>query len=261
MSELTKIDFSELQALVIDSLGSIRNEIIEMLKTHELTKIHQINNSQEALELFNEHTPEIVVMNQEFINLAKEIKVADETVARIIYSQTVIIQNSDGNHTLKEQFKNSFHEYIKKSFHEATLRKNNLLGVNTSNKKYTILIVEDDSITQMILQQSLSDANYEIIGVAGNEENALKLYQSKKPDIVLLDMVMEHKDSGLRILQQIGTLENNKIPGAVIMMTSQAESELIVKAFNLGADQYILKSSSEGRVLTGIKNAIAKKKI
>ena len=45
------------------------------------------------------------------------------------------------------------------------------------------------------------------------------------------------------------------------MMTSQAESELIVKAFNLGADQYILKSSSEGRVLTGIKNAIAKKKI
>ena len=259
MSSLVEYNVENLQALIVDGLGTIRHEIETLLKEHGIANCHQASNVLDANALFDEFTPEIVILNQDFIEVTKKIKSADETVARIIYSDKVVIKNKENQSVLHPKFKDEFVRYLEKSFYDAKLRANNLSGVNKENKKYRVLIVDDDSLVQLMIQDGLINAGYDVVAIVNNEERAFEEYISKKPDIVLLDMFMEHEDSGLRILERISEHENQKIPSAVVMMTSQAESHLIMKAFNLGADEYILKSSSEGRVLTGIKRAIQKK--
>jgi len=70
---------------------------------------------------------------------------------------------------------------------------------------------------------------------AGNGRDATELLKRKTPGIVILNKEFPP------MMQ--------RIPSAVVMMTSQAESEMIVSAMRPGADEYILKNAREGRVL------------
>ena len=102
----------------------------------------------------------------------------------------------------------------------------------------TILLVEDDPFLIDIYATKLKEAGFEI-SVAEDGEEALMKIQEKKPDLVLLDIILPHTD-GWEILEKI---KEQKLKGfKVVVLSNLGEKEDIEKGMRLGADKYLVKA-------------------
>ena len=68
--------------------------------------------------------------------------------------------------------------------------------------KTKILIVDDSSIIRKIIQKSIVQDDLEIVGIAGDGLEALRLFKEKSPDLVTLDITMPEMD-GLSVLDEM----------------------------------------------------------
>lgn len=105
-----------------------------------------------------------------------------------------------------------------------------------------IIIIDDDNLVSISLKTIL-EASGEVtvldIGNSGNE--AIKLYNKYKPDIILMDIRM----NGMTGLEA-GEIILNQCPDAKILyLTTFADDEYIVKALKIGTKGYILKQNFE----------------
>ena len=106
-----------------------------------------------------------------------------------------------------------------------------------ANKK--ILIVEDEETLQKALSQYLQEEGFDILS-AMDGEKGIELAKLKKPDLVLLDIILPKKD-GFQVLEEIKKNESTKsIP--VILLTNLESMDDIQKAFDKGATTYLVKS-------------------
>jgi DNA-binding response OmpR family regulator len=102
-----------------------------------------------------------------------------------------------------------------------------------------ILLVEDDMVLAKVLYEELSDADFEVFQ-AYDGEVGLQLALEKKPDMVLLDVLLPKKN-GFEVLEAMKkSPEASQIP--VIMLTMLGSDEDIKKGLQLGASDYIVKS-------------------
>jgi DNA-binding response OmpR family regulator len=103
-----------------------------------------------------------------------------------------------------------------------------------------ILIIEDESALQKTLGEILSQQGYEVLS-ALNGEVGLKLAQSKKPDLILLDLILP-KIHGFDVLKKIkDNPETKEIP--VIVLTNLESIKDIKTALELGATTYLVKAN------------------
>lgn len=91
----------------------------------------------------------------------------------------------------------------------------------------------------------------EHVGSAYSAEECKTVCAEKKPDIILLDIQMNTENEGLLL---IPTLKQISPSTKIIMLTSHTDDELVFKAFSLGANNYISKSSPTEDIYTAIKN-------
>jgi len=106
----------------------------------------------------------------------------------------------------------------------------------TRNK---ILLVEDDAVLTKVLYEELTEADFEVLQ-AYDGDTGLKLALEKKPDLVLLDVLLPKKN-GFEVLEAMkSSPEANRIP--VIILTMLGSDEDIKKGLRLGANDYIVKS-------------------
>lgn len=102
-----------------------------------------------------------------------------------------------------------------------------------------ILFIEDEAALQKTFGDILSRAGYEVIP-ALDGEIGLSLAEEKKPDLILLDLILP-KYHGLEVLEQLKGKEGTKeIP--VIILTNLEGMEEIEKAIELGAKGYLVKA-------------------
>ena len=102
-----------------------------------------------------------------------------------------------------------------------------------------ILLVEDDMVLAKVLYEELSDADFEVFQ-AYDGEVGLQLALGKKPNLVLLDVLLPKKN-GFEVLEAIRkSPEASQTP--VIMLTMLGSDEDIKKGLQLGANDYIVKS-------------------
>ena len=107
------------------------------------------------------------------------------------------------------------------------------------NKKTKVLIIEDDAYIMEMYKIKFEFSDFEVIS-ANDGAMGLKILEKKKPDIILLDIIMPKKD-GFSVLKEIKSnpaLE--KIP--VILLTNLGQRENIEKGLELGAASYIIKA-------------------
>jgi len=118
----------------------------------------------------------------------------------------------------------------------------------------TILIIEDESALQKTLGETLSQEGYEVLS-ALNGQDGLQLAQSKKPDLVLLDLILP-KLHGFDVLKRMkGDPKTKAIP--VIVLTNLEGIEDIEKALELGATTYLVKANySLNELTTKIKQVL-----
>lgn len=106
-----------------------------------------------------------------------------------------------------------------------------------------VVVVDDDQLVAISLKTILESDSQVSVAATGNDgKDAVALYESEHPDVLLLDIQMKEM-SGLEAAEQI--LE--KDPAAkILFLTTFSDDEYIIKALNLGAKGYILKQDFEG---------------
>ncbi len=115
----------------------------------------------------------------------------------------------------------------------------------------SILIVDDEAAILTSLRSILEDEGYDV-SVAGSGAEALKMYTTDPPDLMMLDIWMPELD-GLETLRRVKEF----VPTAqVIMMSGHGSIETAVRAIKLGAYDYIEKPLSLENVTLRVKHAL-----
>ena len=101
-----------------------------------------------------------------------------------------------------------------------------------------ILVAEDDPVTRRFVVSLLTERGYEVL-VAEDGEHAIATATTAQPDLIVSDLVMPYRD-GYEVLRAIRTDERLKnIP--VLILSMRDHEEDIVRGFEQGADEYIVK--------------------
>lgn len=116
-------------------------------------------------------------------------------------------------------------------------------------KKMNILIADDESIIRMGLRRILEEAGHTVYS-AENGVTALKLAESCKPDLLILDIKMPEMD-GLEVAREV--LNRTQVP--IIFLTAYGEQELIERAARLAVMGYLVKPIKEAELLAMIEVA------
>ena len=117
----------------------------------------------------------------------------------------------------------------------------------------TITIVEDEEDIREILEYCLSREGFEV-EAAADGASGLKLIQSKRPDLVLLDLMLPDID-GLEICRQLkANEETSQI--SIIMVSAKGEESDIVLGLGLGADDYIPKPFSSKELVARVRSVL-----
>ena len=116
--------------------------------------------------------------------------------------------------------------------------------------KNTIYAVEDDEGIQELYQGALEE-NY-FIRIFPDAQSFLRAFEDKKPDLVLLDIMLPDMD-GYSVLDRIRETDD-RIP--VIVVSAKSDELSLVKGLNKGADDYITKPFSILELLARIKTSL-----
>ena len=106
-------------------------------------------------------------------------------------------------------------------------------------KAYQVLFLEDEPTIREVLTEYMTLSGYEVTGLERGEE-AIEALKTKQFDIAILDIMVPGID-GFGVLQYIKDQEVNI---ATIMLTALEDEKTQVKAFNLYADDYVIKPVS-----------------
>jgi len=109
----------------------------------------------------------------------------------------------------------------------------------------TVLIVDDAYFMRLMLRDILSKAGFEVVGEAGDGEEALRKYIDLKPDMVTMDVVMPVMD-GISAARNILAADAE---AKIIMCSALGQQTLVFEAINAGAKDYIVKPYSPERVV------------
>ena len=115
-----------------------------------------------------------------------------------------------------------------------------------------VLIADDLKFIKLVLRELVEKAGFRVVGEASNGEEAVELYQEKRPDVVLMDITMPKMD-GLAALKQILKFDPQ---AKIIMCSALGQQSLIVQALQLGAKDFIVKPFRDERVVAAIKKIL-----
>ena len=121
-------------------------------------------------------------------------------------------------------------------------------------EKKSILIVEDEQISAIDLKDTLLSLGYRVTGIASSGERAIEMVEKEVPDLILMDIRLSGRISGIQAAEQI--LSRHSIP--VIYATAHADRELIDQAKRTRPYGYIIKPYDERSIRTDIEIALYK---
>lgn len=102
-----------------------------------------------------------------------------------------------------------------------------------------ILLIEDDPFLIDIYQTKLKEKNFEVF-LAENGKEVFDILKEKKPDLILLDIVLPYID-GWEVLKKIKNDPKFK-DIKVIIMSNLSQKQEIEKGLKLGAEKYLIKA-------------------
>jgi DNA-binding NarL/FixJ family response regulator len=118
--------------------------------------------------------------------------------------------------------------------------------------KTRIVLVDDHAIVRLGLTALLNDQpDMEVVGEAGTAAEAIKAVEKLQPDVVLMDIRLPG-EGGIEATRQV-TAQFPK--SKVVILTSFADDELVMRAINAGAVGYVLKQVGTADLLRAIQAA------
>lgn len=112
-----------------------------------------------------------------------------------------------------------------------------------------IVLAEDNSILLLLLKFQLEKEGYKLL-IAVNGKEAVDLIETHNPDLILTDIMMPFI-SGLEVISHVRNKLNLKTP--IIVFSSAGQEEMVLKAFDLGATDFMSKPLSPNELVIRIK--------
>jgi response regulator NasT len=116
-----------------------------------------------------------------------------------------------------------------------------------------VLIAEDEALIRLDLKEMLQEEGYDVVGEAGDGEEAVRLAEELGPDLVILDVKMPVLD-GISAAERI----TGARLAAVVMLTAFSQRELVERAVDAGAMAYVVKPFGKADLLPTIEVAVAR---
>lgn len=117
-------------------------------------------------------------------------------------------------------------------------------------EKVTFLVVDDAIFMRVVLKKILTEAEFTVVGEAGNGLQAIDMAQLLQPDIVTLDITMPELD-GIEAIEKILEVSPNT---KIIMCSAMGQQSKVVESIKKGAKDFIVKPFEKARVLQAINN-------
>ncbi len=126
-----------------------------------------------------------------------------------------------------------------------------MLGLEKKLKDFSVLIVEDDENVRARLKSILS-FYFKDVYEASDGDMAYKIFLSKKPNLIISDIVMEYED-GIYLVKKIRQA-NLSVP--IIILSAYPKEEYLLKLINLKIDQYLLKPTTNKELFLTISKVL-----
>jgi len=115
-----------------------------------------------------------------------------------------------------------------------------------------IILAEDNSVLSLLLKFKLEKEGYKLF-IAINGKEAIELIEAHQPDIILTDIMMPFV-SGLEVISHVRNKLDLSTP--IIVFSSAGQEEMVLKAFNLGATDFMSKPFSPNELSIRIKRLL-----
>jgi len=116
--------------------------------------------------------------------------------------------------------------------------------------KVTILLAEDHVVVRESVRQLLErEANFKVIGEAGDGEEAVRMARELKPDVIILDISMP-KLNGIEATKQIKACQPSS---AILILTAYDYEQYIFPLLEAGAAGYLLKDVGSRELIEAIR--------
>ena len=123
-----------------------------------------------------------------------------------------------------------------------------------SSERIKVLVVDDHAVVREGIRHVLSeDAGFNVVAEAANGAEALTLVETRRPDVVVLDINMP-SESGLEVAVRLkGVLPRVRI----LILSMHDQSEYVLQAVRAGANGYVLKESGPAELRDAVRTVNA----
>lgn len=115
------------------------------------------------------------------------------------------------------------------------------------------MIAEDEALIRLDLAEMLAEEGYDVVGQAGDGEEAIELAMALRPDLVVMDVKMPKLD-GIAAASQIAQARI----APVVMLTAFSQRELVERARDSGAMAYLVKPFTKSDLVPAIEMAMSR---
>ena len=119
-------------------------------------------------------------------------------------------------------------------------------------KKIRVLVVDDHTVVRKGLCSLLSAEKYgiEVVGEAADGQDAIDKARTLHPEVILLDLAMPRMGG----LEAIPAIRKDDPEARILVLTSYAEDNQVIKAISSGALGYLMKDASPDELVSTIHN-------
>ena len=126
---------------------------------------------------------------------------------------------------------------------------------NARRDRTRILVVDDDPVSLRYVRDILSKAGFDPV-VTADPAEALRFVRERKPHLILLDLMLPGS-SGIDLMKDIFNVAN--VP--IVFLSAYSQEDIVAKAFDLGAADYVVKPFSPTELLARIRAALRNQEV
>jgi AmiR/NasT family two-component response regulator len=116
-----------------------------------------------------------------------------------------------------------------------------------------VLVAEDEALIRLDVVEMLREAGFDVVGEAGDGEQAVRLAEELKPDLVVLDVKMPVLD-GISAAERIARARI----APVVLLTAFSQRELVERARDAGAMAYVVKPFTAADLVPALEIAVSR---
>ncbi len=121
-----------------------------------------------------------------------------------------------------------------------------------ADTKIRILLADDHQVLRSGLRALLNlEPDFDVVGEASNGIEAVKLAETLRPDIIVMDVSMPEMD-GLKAAEEIQSLG---LQAKIVILTVHADEQYLFQTLKAGASGYVHKSSADSELIDAIRTA------